>query len=37
MLVFFNFGCVWTHAIDGVAEGRAIVLDFVGQGVFKQY
>ncbi|KIM75461.1 hypothetical protein PILCRDRAFT_35882, partial [Piloderma croceum F 1598] len=31
VLVFFNFGCIWTHAIEGVSEGRAVVLDFVGQ------
>jgi hypothetical protein len=34
VLVFFNFGCIWTHAIEGATEGRTIVLDFVGQGAF---
>jgi len=31
MLAFFNFACIWTHAIQGAAEGRAVILDFVGQ------
>jgi len=35
VLVFFNFGCIWTHAIEGVSEGRAVVLDFIGQGTFQ--
>jgi len=32
MLVFFNLGSVWTHTTQGAAEGRAVILDFVGQG-----
>jgi len=32
MLVFFNIGSIWTHTTQGAAEGRAVVLDFVGQG-----
>ena len=37
MLLFFNFGCIWTHAVDGAAEGRTVVLDFVGQCAFLYY
>ncbi|KAI0093077.1 hypothetical protein BDY19DRAFT_921875 [Irpex rosettiformis] len=28
---FFNFGSIWSHAWQGAAQGRAIVIDFVGQ------
>ncbi|THH20419.1 hypothetical protein EW146_g952 [Bondarzewia mesenterica] len=30
LIVLFNFGSIWTHALQGAAEGRAIILDFIG-------
>ncbi|EMD37358.1 hypothetical protein CERSUDRAFT_114032 [Gelatoporia subvermispora B] len=32
LIVLFNFGIVWTHAVRGAAQGRSIILDFVGIG-----
>ncbi|KAH9930386.1 hypothetical protein B0H21DRAFT_761568 [Amylocystis lapponica] len=30
LIVFFNFGGVWGHATEGQAQGRSVILDFVG-------
>ncbi|KAI0058069.1 hypothetical protein BV25DRAFT_1891800 [Artomyces pyxidatus] len=30
LILIFNFGSLWTHAAQGVSEGRSVVLDFVG-------
>lgn len=32
-VVFLSFAPFWTHVTDGAADGRSILLDFVGQGV----
>lgn len=32
MVLFFNVPIFWTHATQGAAEGRALVLDFIGMG-----
>ncbi|OCH88871.1 hypothetical protein OBBRIDRAFT_794821 [Obba rivulosa] len=32
LIFLFNFGIVWTHAVQGAAQGRSIILDFVGIG-----
>ncbi|KAG6845923.1 hypothetical protein H0H87_000729 [Tephrocybe sp. NHM501043] len=31
-ILLLNSSSIWSHAIQGAAEGRAIVLDFVGMG-----
>lgn len=33
--MLFNVPSLWFHATQGAAEGRAIVLDFVGLGMLK--
>ncbi|GBE80984.1 hypothetical protein SCP_0307070 [Sparassis crispa] len=30
VIVFFNIGSVWSHAAQGAAHGRSVILDFVG-------
>ncbi|KAI0051794.1 hypothetical protein FA95DRAFT_1554048 [Auriscalpium vulgare] len=30
LILIFNFGSLWNHAVQGAPEGRSIVLDFVG-------
>ncbi|KAG6841878.1 hypothetical protein C0991_005608 [Blastosporella zonata] len=31
-ILFLNSTSIWSHAVQGAAEGRAIILDFVGMG-----
>jgi len=33
LVLLFNLGAVWGHAQDGAAQGRSIILDFVGMGM----
>lgn len=30
LIFLFNFGSLWAHTITGTAEGRAVILDFIG-------
>ena len=32
LILLFNATSIWTHATDGPAKGRSIILDFVGPG-----
>lgn len=32
MVLVFNIGSVWTHAVDGASTGPSLILDFVGMG-----
>ena len=32
VIVLFNLGTIWSHAISGVPEGRTVILDFIGMG-----
>lgn len=32
LILLFNVGSIWSHATEGAAAGRSIVLDFVGPG-----
>jgi uncharacterized NAD-dependent epimerase/dehydratase family protein len=37
MVFVFNASSVWVHAAQGMAQGRAVVLDFVGLGKSSSY
>lgn len=35
MALFFNLPSLWTHSFRGPAEGRVIILDFIGMCTSK--
>ena len=32
LIIVFNWSALWNHAQEGAAQGRSVVLDFIGMG-----